>query len=109
MNDFTARGVTVVAVSVDKPDTSRPWKQKKGFTFALASDPDMALIDGRFHIRNPQEKDLALHAIYIVDGKGRIYYRKVARRRAMPGELLDAIDFHRGTYKPPAPPPAKAP
>ena len=36
--------------------------------------------------------DLALHAIYILEPDGTVFYRKIARRRARSRELLYAID-----------------
>lgn len=37
--------------------------------------------------------DLSLHAVYLLDPDGTIFYRKIARRRAYPPEFLDAIDY----------------
>lgn len=31
---------------------------------------------------------------------GKVFYRKVAPRRAYSDELLDALDYHAGTYRP---------
>jgi hypothetical protein len=55
---------------------------------------------GQFGLINPDERELSLHAIYIVDKDGKVFYRKVARRRAYSDELLDALDYHAGTYRP---------
>ena len=51
-----------------------------------------------FGVQNPTTNELALHAVYIVDNAGRIFYRKVALRRPTSNELIDAIDYHAGTY-----------
>lgn len=83
----------MVAVSVDPVDVSRKWADEKGFEFPLASDPELRVIRG-FGLENPDVEDLSLHAIYIVDRDGKIFYRKVARRRAYSPELIDAIDYH---------------
>lgn len=85
--------MTVVALSVDPPDVSVPWIEKKGFTFPLASDPELKVIRA-WNLENPDVDDLALHAVYILDPDGTIFYRKIARRRAYPPEFLDAIDYH---------------
>ena len=82
-------------VSVDTPEVSLPWAQEKGFTFAMVSDPDQKVIGG-WGLQNPDVKDLALHAVYILDKDGKIFYRKIARRRAYSKELLAAIDYHYG-------------
>lgn len=63
---------------------------------------------GQFGLINSDRPELSLHAIYIVDRAGKVFYRKVARRRAYADELLDALDYHAGTYRPP-PAPTTAP
>lgn len=60
---------------------------------------------GGFGLVNEDRPELSLHAIYIIDRDGKIFYRKVARRRAYSNELLDALDYHAGTYRPPRPAP----
>lgn len=93
MSEFDARGVSVVAISVDAPAVSLPWIEKKGFTFPVACDPSLEVIRG-WGLENTDVGDLSLHAVYILDADGTIFYRKVARRRAYPPEFLDAIDYH---------------
>jgi len=57
---------------------------------------------GRHWQRHVQDRpELSLHAIYIIDRDGKVFYRKVARRRSHPDELLDALDYHAGTYRSP--------
>lgn len=97
MPQFDERSTTVVALSVDTPDATLPWAEKKGLTMALASDPKQEII-GRFGLINPDVPELALHAIYIVDEEGTIFYRKVARRRAYSREFIDAIDYRYGRW-----------
>ena len=81
-----------MALSVDPPEVSLPWIEKKGFTFPVASDPDLSVIRA-CGLENADVDDLSLHAVYILDTDGTIFYRKIARRRAYPPEFLDAIDF----------------
>lgn len=82
----------MVALSVDPPEVSAEWAQKKGFTaFTLLSDPDMRVIDA-WDLRNPAEPGLAHHAVYIIEGDGSVLYRKLARRRTRSPELLMAFD-----------------
>ncbi len=71
--------------------------RRLGISFALASDPEQKVVKG-FGVQNPQTNELALHAVYIVDERGRVIYRKVAGRRPVSAELIDAIDAHRGVY-----------
>lgn len=93
MSEFDARGVTVVALSVDPPEVSLPWVEKKGFTFPVACDPELKVIR-EWGLENTDVGDLSLHAVYLMDPDGTIFYRKIARRRAYPPEFLDAIDYH---------------
>lgn len=94
----------MIGISVDEPADTVAWADRKGITFPLLSDPQQRVI-GRFGLINPDERELSLHAIYIVDERGEVFYRKVARRRAYSDELLDALDYHAGTYRPGQPPP----
>jgi peroxiredoxin len=82
-----------VLISVDEPADSLPWADAKNFQFAMASDPQQAII-GRFGLVNPDQPELSLHAIYILDSDRKVFYRKIARRRAYSDELIDAIDYH---------------
>ena len=54
---------------------------------------------GQFGLINADRTELSLHAIYIIDGDGKVFYRKVARRRAYSDELLDALDYRAGSYR----------
>ena len=95
LSEYDARGVTVVALSVDKPDVTIPWATEKGLSFPLLSDPDLKIIRG-WNLENEGVGDLAWHAVYLIDTDGTIFYRKVARRRAYSKEFLAAIDYWRG-------------
>jgi peroxiredoxin len=85
--------VTVVVVSVDAPDVSIPWAGKKGFTFPMVSDPELEVIRA-WGLENTDVGNLALHAVFILDRDGKVFYRKIARRRPYSPEFLDAIDYH---------------
>lgn len=91
MTDIEAAGGTLIALSVDPPETSRGWADEKGFSFPLISDVDMAIID-RFKIRNPDKPDLPLHAVYVIDPDGTIRYAKVAGRRVKSPEIAHALN-----------------
>lgn len=86
-----------MAISVDTPEQTLPWVEKKGWTMPLASDPKLEIIR-RFGLENPDVPELSLHAVYIVDEQGKVFYRKVARRRAYSAEFLDAVDYHYGRW-----------
>lgn len=96
----------MVGISVDEPVHTIEWVAKKQIPFDLLSDPEQRII-GAFGLVNEDQPELSLHAIYIVDEQGKVFYRKIGRRRAYSDELLDALDYHAGTYKPrPKPAPA---
>ena len=94
---FESRGVEVVAVSVDEPNESLAMIDRLGLSFALGADPDQALIQ-TFRVQNPDTRELAIHAVYLIAPDGEIFYRKVGRRRPVSAELIDAIDYFLGDY-----------
>ncbi|MCH9685143.1 MAG: peroxiredoxin family protein [Deltaproteobacteria bacterium] len=100
VEQFERRGVELVAVSVDEPSDAAPMIARLGLEYPVLSDAKLGVI-GAFGLENPEIEDLALHAIFIVDQGGHIFYRKVARRRPYSPELLDAVDYHRGRYQGP--------
>ena len=63
----------------------------------MGSDPAQTVVK-KFGVQNPDTEELALHAVYIVDQQGQVFYRKVGRRRPISEELLDAIDSFNGEY-----------
>ena len=94
---FDRRGVSVMAISVDEPAASIAMIDRLGLTFTLGSDPQQNVIR-KFRIQNPDTRELAIHAVYIVEDDGHVFYRKVGLRRPVSQELIDAIDAHRGVY-----------
>lgn len=94
---FENRGVSVIALSVDEPEASLAMIERMGLGFDLASDPQQSVITA-FKVQNPDTRELAIHAVYIIDTDGGIFYRKVGLRRPVSEELIDAIDAFRGEY-----------
>jgi len=94
---FEKRSASVIALSVDPPNDSQAMIKRLGLQFAIASDPNQRVVQ-MFRVQNPDTRELALHAVYIVDRDGKIFYRKVGRRRPVSAELIDAIDAHHGRY-----------
>ncbi|MEM7019633.1 MAG: redoxin domain-containing protein [Pseudomonadota bacterium] len=94
---FERRGATVIALSVDAPADSLAMIDRLGLSFALGSDPEQNVVKA-FKVQNPDTEELALHAVYIVNKDGEVFYRKVARRRPVSEELIDAIDYYQGNY-----------
>lgn len=94
---FREREVTLVAISVDLPSDAAPMVARMGLEFPLLSDAEYRTIRS-YGIENPEVGEMALHATFIVDSDRRVLYRKIARRRPFSVELLDAVDFRRGTF-----------
>ncbi len=94
---FERRGVSVIALSVDEQAASLAMIERLGLSFDLGSDPQQAVVKA-FGVQNPDTRELAIHAVYIVAADGEIFYRKVGRRRPVSAELIDAIDSFRGVY-----------
>ncbi len=94
---FESRGASVVALSVDLPAHSRNMIRRMKLAYPLVSDEDQSVM-AEYGVINPETEELALHAVYIVDEKRNVFYRKVARRRPLSQELLDAIDYYQGNY-----------
>ena len=94
---FTRRGVSVVALSVDPVEHSDAMIRRMKLQFPVVSDQDQAVMQA-YGVQNPDTRELALHAVYIVDKQRRVLYRKVASRRPLAQELLDAIDYYNDVY-----------
>ena len=94
---FERRGVSIIALSIDPAKDSHAMMERLGLAFSLASDPTQRIIQ-TFGVQNPDTRELALHAVYIIDEQGKILYRKVGLRRPTSTELIDAIDAFRGEY-----------
>ena len=94
---FERRGASILALSVDQPSDSLDMVDRLGLTYPLGSDSAQTVIQ-RYGVQNPDTNELALHAVYILDRDGQIFYRKVGLRRPVSNELIDAIDAYRGTY-----------
>ena len=94
---FNRRGVTILALSVDEPEASEAMVERMGLSFVLASDANQEVIRA-FRVQNPDTRELAIHAVYIVDHDASVFYRKVGLRRPVSQELIDAVDAYRGDY-----------
>ena len=94
---FSARGVRIVALSVDPPMHSEAMIRRLGLTFAIASD-EQQIVQKAFGVQNPETKQLALHAVFVIDETMQVIYRKIAGRRPLSQELLDAVDYYHGKY-----------
>jgi len=88
--DFAARGIRVVAISVDPPKTA--------WTFTVLSDPDAAVIrefDLLHRGGGPDGQDIARPAEFLLDSNRVVRWRNLTGsvvRRARPEQVLAAAD-----------------
>jgi len=98
LNEFHARGVEIVAVSVDSNQDSRKLCASQGYTFPFLSDPKAEVIRryGVLHPRGGEDgHDIARPAEFLVDASGTIRWVNLAgniRVRARPEAVLKALD-----------------
>jgi peroxiredoxin len=95
---FEARGVRIVAISVDPPDVNHDHRQKIGVTFPLLSDEKAETIRryDLLHARGgPEHADISRPAEFLVDATGTVRWVNLtdsAVVRARPDEVLKAVD-----------------
>jgi peroxiredoxin len=98
LNEFHARGVEIVAVSVDSNQDSRTLCASQGYTFPFLSDPKAEAIRryGVLHPRGGEDgRDIARPAEFLVDASGIIRWVNLTgniRVRARPEVVLKALD-----------------
>jgi peroxiredoxin len=96
--DFDARGVRIVAISVDSPEINRRQAQKLGYTFPLLSDPKAEVIR-RYDVLHPgagpKDADIARPAEFLIDSSGMVRWVNLTDNigvRARPEQVLDAFN-----------------
>lgn len=96
--DFNARGVRLVAISVDAPEITREHRRKQGFTFTFLSDPRAEVIR-RYDLLHagagPDGSDVARPAEFLVDSAGTVRWVNLTESyavRARPERILKGID-----------------
>jgi peroxiredoxin len=101
ISEFDARGVRVVAISVDPPDVSRPHRDKLGLSFPILADPKAEVIR-RYDLLHPAggpgSSDISRPAEFLIDSTGTIRWVNLTESalvRARPDEVLKAIDAAR--------------
>ena len=95
--EFEARGVRIVAISVDPPAISQRQSQKRGYTFPLLSDPDAKVIR-RYDVLHPgagpKRADIARPAEFLLDSNGIVRWVNLTENiavRARPEQVLDVL------------------
>src|SRR5262245_20854468 len=98
IREFEARGVRLVAISSDSPDTLRELRAKAGYTFTFLSD-EKAEVIRRYDLLDvgagPDGSDIARPAEFFVDPQGTVRWRLITpsyAERARPEQILQAID-----------------
>lgn len=97
LSEFEARGIRVVAVSVDPPETSREHIAKAGWTFTVLSDPKAEVIR-RYDLLHPeggQGGDISRPGEFLIDPAGTVRWRDLTESfwvRARPETVLGVFD-----------------
>jgi peroxiredoxin len=98
LQQFEARGVQIVAVSVDPPEITRQHALKQGYTYTFLSDEKREVIR-RYDILHPkagpEESDIARPAEFLIDSTGTVRWANLTddfRVRARPEEVLQVFD-----------------
>lgn len=96
--EFDARGVRLVAISVDPPEESADLRKKAGYTFTFLGDTKREVTRSYdlLHPRaGPGGSDIARPAEFYLDATGTVRWVNLTpsiAERATPEELLAAID-----------------
>jgi peroxiredoxin len=106
LSDFNARGLGVVAISVDPPEVSRRHCQNLGLTYTFLSDPKAEVIR-RYDLLHPgggpKGTDIARPGEFLIDATGTVRWVNLtesAAVRARPEQVLKAFDGLEGKVAP---------
>ncbi len=98
LSDFDARGIRVVAVSVDTPEINRRQRQKLGYTFTFLSDSKAEVIR-RYDLLHAgaglKGADIARPAEFLIDSTGTIRWVNLTKNiavQARPEQVLKTFD-----------------
>jgi peroxiredoxin len=98
LSEFAARGIRVVAISVDTPEINRRHRKKMGFTYMFLSDPKTEVIR-RYDVLHagagPKGTDIARPAEFLIDSTGTVRWVNLTENiavRARPEQVLRAFD-----------------
>jgi peroxiredoxin len=97
LDKFTARGVRIVAVSVDPVEVTRKHIEKQGYTFTFLSDTKTEVIRryDLLHAGGFRGADIARSAEFLLDAEGRVLWLNLTedyKVRAKGEEILKVID-----------------
>ncbi len=101
LSDFKARGIRVVAISVDPVDIDKRQCAKMGFTYRFLSDPKAEVIR-RYDLLHPGGgpggSDIARPAEFLIDSSGTVFWANLTESiavRARPEQVLKVFDQSR--------------
>ena len=96
--EFWARGIRVVAISVDSPEINRGHRKKMGFSYTFLSDPKTETIR-RYDLLHagagPKRTDIARPAEFLIDPTGTVRWVNLTedyRVRTRPQQVLAAFN-----------------
>ena len=98
LDDFTARGIRLLAISVDPPEITREHCRKQGYTFTFLSDTESEAIRGYDLLHTeagPGGTDISRPAEFLVDPGGTIRWESLTDSiivRVHPDRILKAVD-----------------
>lgn len=107
LEKFTARGVYVLAVSVDPPETTERLREKQGYTFPILCDTKLEVIRN-WDLVHPhggiKGADIARPAEFLIDPGGIVRWRNLTDdyrvRLHAPAALKMLDQLHVGTNQP---------
>jgi peroxiredoxin len=98
LGEFNSRGIRLVAISVDPPETNREHCKKQGYTFTFLSDPKAETIRryDLLHVGGgPDGQDISRPAEFLIDSAGTVRWVNLTESiivRARPEQVLAAAD-----------------
>ena len=95
--DFTARGIRIVAISTDPPETTRAHLAKTGWTYTFLADPKAEVVRAwdLLHPDGGPEGEIARPAEFLIDPSSTVRWRDLTENywvRARPETVLEAFD-----------------
>lgn len=94
--EFTARGVKVVALSVDPPEVTKGLASKQGYSFLFLCDPNAEVIRryDLLHEGGARGSDIARPAEFLIDDTGIVRWRNLSedfKVRIRAEQILDEL------------------
>jgi peroxiredoxin len=96
--EFNARGIRVIAISVDPPSDSEQLRQVAGYSFLFLCD-DKAQVIHQWDLVHPHARqdgaDISRPAEYLLDSTGKVLWVKLDEsifERTRPNQVLAAAD-----------------